>query len=55
MISMAVLLCRFVRNLEMAYKYSNKTLLDMLLKSKQLIPRLRYEVGKEFIALLRFL
>ncbi|RUS20820.1 Spc98 family-domain-containing protein [Endogone sp. FLAS-F59071] len=32
---------RFVRNLEMAYKYSNKTLLDLLLKSKQLIPRLR--------------
>jgi gamma-tubulin complex component 2 len=36
-----VLTCRFVKNLEVAYKYANQTLLNLLMKDQQLIGRLR--------------
>jgi gamma-tubulin complex component 2 len=34
-------LYRFVQDLEAAYKYANRTLLDLLLKDQQLLSRLR--------------
>lgn len=32
---------RFVKSLDIAYKYANQTLLNLLLKDQQLIERLR--------------
>jgi hypothetical protein len=40
--SLSCLAFRFVQDLEAAYKYANRTLLDLLLKDQQLLARLRY-------------